>query len=835
MIFMRFSNFSGILAWIAITLGSGAAGAVMVIAGVFLYLDPQIPSAASYRDLRLQTPLRVYAEDGSFIAEYGERRRIPLPIDQVPPLFIRAVLDTEDKRFYAHGGIDFVTLVKSTVQLLANPDEIPPGASTITMQLARNISFTLEQTFLRKFKEMLLAVKIEHELDKDEILELYLNVIPFGHRAYGVEAAAQTYYGRPLTELGVAEFAMLAGIPQAPSIGNPVSGPERAIRRRNLILHNMLEQGSIDSDTYQRAINAPNLARLHRRNRDLEAPWVAEWARRQVLERYGRGAYDDSFEAYTSVDPVLQEAAARALRNGLVAYDRRHGYRGPERILNPPPWADTPVGAPAAGEPPADSTPADEPPADERYDEATLERWAQTLAQTPVLGEEIPALVLDLDDEGFDALLADRSRIRVELPDMRWARPYLTVDSRGPRPDHPSKVVDRGHLVRVNAKPEGGWRLGQVPEVQGALVALRPQDGAIRAMAGGFDFRQSQFNNAIQAARQPGSAFKPFVYSAALNAGETAASIFNDAPLVFEDASLEATYRPRNDSGEFGGPTRLRTAMFRSVNLVSMRVLMKIGAGEVLDHVANFGFDTASFPRNLQLAIGGGTMALTPLDMARGYAVFANGGFLVEPWLVDRITQAEETLFETQPLVACRSDCQADRNDMDRPENGLPDDLTQAPRVLDERIAYIMHSLLGDVIQYGTGRRARSLERSDLGGKTGTTNEADTWFAGYQPELVAVAWIGFADNRPLGANEFGSNTALPVWIEFMETALRDVEEFTWNQPPGVVRLRIDPATGAVAGADQSNAVFELFTSETAPTASSQGSSAEPEATVESIF
>lgn len=812
---MFFTKISGALTWIAIAFGTGVAGTVMVIAGVFLYLDPQIPSAASYRDLRLQTPLRIYADDGSFIAEYGERRRIPLPIDQVPPLFIRAVLDTEDKRFYAHGGIDFVTLVKSTVQLLANPDEIPPGASTITMQLARNISFTLEQTFLRKFKEMLLAVKIEHELDKDEILELYLNVIPFGHRAYGAEAAALTYYGRSLSELDVAEFAMLAGIPQAPSIGNPVSGPERSVRRRNLVLFNMLEQGSIDDETFQRAIAMQNDARLHQRSRDLDAPWVAEWARRQVLERYGRGAYDDSFEAFTSVDPRLQEAANRALRNGLVAYDRRHGYRGPERTLTPPPQG-------------------------EDYGEEILDRWSRTLRQTPVLGDEVPALVLELDDEGFDALLADRSRVRVTLADMRWARPYLTVNSRGARPQHPANVVDRGHLVRLNAKSEDGWRLGQVPEVQGALVAIRPQDGAIRAMAGGFDFRQSQFNNAVQAARQPGSAFKPFIYSAALEAGETAASIFNDAPLVFEDASLEATYRPRNDSGQFGGPTRLRTALFRSVNLISMRVLMKVGAGNIIDHVANFGFDTATFPRNLQLAIGGGTMALTPLDMARGYAVFANGGFLVEPWLVDHIDQAQETLFQTQPLIACRGDCQADRSENGRierarAEDPFPDALTQAPRVLDERIAYIMHSLLGDVIQYGTGRRARSLERSDLGGKTGTTNEADTWFAGYQPELVAVAWIGFADNRPLGNNEFGSNTALPVWIEFMETALSNVDTFTWNQPPGVVRLRIDPATGDVAGLDQADAIFELFTTETAPTASSQGTPTEQEATPESIF
>lgn len=785
----------------------------MAIAGVFLYLDPQIPSAASYRDLRLQTPLRIYADDGSFIAEYGERRRIPLPVDQVPPLFVRAVLDTEDKRFYAHSGIDFVTLVKSTARLIANPDEIPPGASTITMQLARNISFSLEQTFLRKFKEMLLAVKIEHELDKDEILELYLNVIPFGHRAYGGEAAALTYYGKPLAELDVAQFAMLAGIPQAPSIGNPVSGPERALRRRNVVLRNMFEQGTIDRASYEAAVATPITARLHRRSRDLEAPWVAEWARRQMLERYGRAAYDDSFEAHTSVDPTLQQAANQALRGGLTAYDRRHGYRGPERRLTAPP----------EGEP---------------LDPETLERWQRTLSQTPVLGDEVPALVIALDEEGFDALFADGSRARVELAGMRWARPYLTVNSRGARPSHPGDVVERGDLVRLTADDDGGWRLGQLPEVQGALVALRPEDGAIRAMVGGFDYTRSQFNHATQAARQPGSAFKPFIYSAALEAGETAASVFNDAPLVFEDANLEAIYRPRNDSGQFGGPTRLRPALFRSVNLVSMRVLMKIGAGHVIDHAGRFGFDTASFPRNLQLAIGGGTMALTPMDMARGYAIYANGGFLVEPWLIERIDQNDETRFEHAPLVACRSDCNGPIGDNGRldDEAGEASEVPLlAPRVLDERVAYIMHSLLGDVIRYGTGRRARALERDDLGGKTGTTNEADTWFAGYQNELAAAVWVGFSDNRPLGNNEFGSNTALPVWVDFMRTALAGVPEFVWEQPPGIVRLRIDPASGRPASLDQRDGIFELFTSETAPEIDTQGPSPTPGATPESIF
>ncbi len=817
---LDFRKYSGILRSALITLGTGVAGLVMIVAGIYLYLDPQIPTAASYRELRLQTPLRVYAEDGSFIAEFGERRRIPLSIDQFPPLFIHAVLDTEDKRFYSHSGIDFVTLVKSTIQLIANPEEIPPGASTITMQLARNISFTLEQTFLRKFKEMLLAVKIERELSKDEILELYLNVIPFGHRAYGGEAAALTYYGRSLSELDVAELATLAGIPQAPSITNPVSGPDRAMRRRNLILRNMYEQGRMDTAEYQAALATPNNARLHHRSRDLEAPWVAEWARRGVLERYGRAAYDDSFEVYTSVDPKLQEAANRALRGGLIAYDRRHGYRGPERTL---------------------TTPA----ADEPLDEDTLERWQRTVAQTPTFGGEIPALVVDLDEDGFEALLGDGSRVQVALADMRWARPYLTVNSRGARPDRPRDVVDRGHLVRLSQNGEGGWRLGQVPEVQGALISLRPQDGAIRAMVGGFDFRQSQFNNAVQAARQPGSAFKPFIYSAALEAGETAASIFNDAPLVFEDATLEALYRPRNDSGQFGGPTRLRPALFRSVNLVSMRLMMQVGAGNVLEHVERFGFDTAGFPRNLQLAIGGGTMGVTPQDMARAYAVYANGGYLVEPWLIERIVRHDETLYAAEPLLACEDDCLelSASNGNDNGNLARHDDAEvelevwrRAPRVLDERIAYIMHSMLGDVIQHGTGRRARALERGDLGGKTGTTNEADTWFAGYQHELTAVAWIGFADNRPLGNNEFGSNTALPVWVEFMETALADVPEFRWDQPPGVVRMRIDPGTGLPVSLDHPGAIFELFTAETAPDLRAGASpSSEREATPQSIF
>lgn len=809
---------------LALVAATTAAGLVMGLAGAFLYLNPQIPSAASYRDLRLQTPLRVFAADGTFLAEYGERRRIPLSIDAMPELFRLAVLDTEDKRFYSHSGIDFVTLVRATLQLVANPDEIGPGASTITMQLARNISFSLEQTFLRKFKEMLLAVKIEQELSKDQILELYLNVIPFGKRAYGAEAAALTYYGKHLSELDLAQWAMLAGIPQAPSAGNPVNGPERALRRRNLVLHNMLEQGTIARPDYEAAIAQPITASVHDRQTELDAPWIAEWARQKTLELYGPGAYEDGLEVYTTVDPKDQLAASRAVRAGLEAYDRRHGYRGPERSLL----------APAEGP----------------LDDATLDRWRRTLAETPTWGDEVPALVTGLDDDGFDALLADGSSVRIPLTNMRWARPYLTVNSMGPRPSRPADTVARGNLVRLQ-KQDDGWHLGQVPDVGGALVALHPEDGAVRAMVGGYDFHRLQFNNALQAARQPGSGFKPFVYTAALADGRTPASLYLDAPLVFQDENLEGLYRPKNDDGEFGGPTRLRVALYKSINLVSMRVLLDIGAGDVIDYAARFGFDTRTFPRNLQLAIGGGTMALTPMDMARAYAVFANGGFRVDPYLIDHIeAQGEGTIYRARPAVACDDACEraeqarqaarADASSTDRtPAGAAPDqpdaDLQRAPRVIDARIAYIMHSMLGDVIRHGTGRRARVLDRDDIAGKTGTTNEADTWFNGYQHQLAAVVWVGFADNRPVGEHEFGSNAALPIWIDFMKAALDGVPEYIPEQPPGVVRVRIDPATGRAASPEDPDAIFELFTTETAPKPEASQETSDPQARPESIF
>ncbi|MBL6716515.1 MAG: PBP1A family penicillin-binding protein [Pseudomonadales bacterium] len=774
--------------WLALL----TAGAAMGLAATYLYLDPQVPRAESYRTLRLQTPLRIFSADGAFLGEFGERRRIPLPREAFPELFVKAVLDTEDKRFYRHHGIDWITLGKAIVLLVANPGEIGPGGSTITMQLARNISFTLEQTFIRKFKEMLLALKLEQALSKDEILALYLNVIPFGKRAYGAEAAALTYYGKPLAELTLAQWAMLAGIPQAPSIGNPINGPERALRRRNVVLANMLRQGSIDRTTYEAARNAPLTASLHDRVIELDAPWAAEMARREILAQYGRSAYEDGLEVYTTLRSAEQAAAQRALRLGLRAYDERHGYRGPERILTPP-----------------------EPEA--RETGSHLPRWQATVAERPVLGELVPAIVIDLTATHFVALLGTGEQVSVTLDAMQWARPYLSENARGRRPNAPGDVVSVGHIVRL-AFEQGRWKLAQLPQVQGAVVAIDPDDGALRALAGGFDFAANQFNHATQAARQPGSNFKPFLYAAALDAGRTPASIYLDAPLVFEDRNLEGLYRPRNDSGEFSGPLRLREALTRSVNLVSMRLLLDIGVDQAIGYADRLGFNTAAFPRSLQLAIGGGTMALTPLDVVKGFALFANGGYAVEPYLIDRVTlQGGETLFEAAPLAACPEPCP-----------GRPEAL-KAPAVMEPRVAYQMHSLLGDVIRYGTGRRALSLKRSDLGGKTGTTNAADTWFSGYQRSLAATVWVGFPDNSPLGNGEFGSNTALPIWIDFMETALKGVPEYRPIQPPGLIQVRIDPTTGEATAPGSREGIFEVFREEYAPApAASKADAARPE-------
>ncbi len=782
------------LIWSAFTI---LAGGVFGLSGVFLYLNPQIPTAESYRHVKLETPLRVFSEDGALLGEFGERRLIPVSLDQAPPLFLSAVLDTEDKRFYEHSGIDFISLSNDVVGLmhdLLTGGSLGGGASTITMQLARNVSFTLERRVLRKLKEMLLALKVERELTKDEILELYINVVPFGKRAYGAQAAALTYYGKTLGELSLPQLAMLAGIPKAPTAGNPINGPERALRRRNLVLSRMHSQGSIDEAQYRAAVDAPITARMFNREVDVAAPFAAEWVRQQLIAEFP-DLYSGGYEVFTTLDSSLQAAATRALRKGLTGYDRRHGYRGPEA----------------------------------RFDSA--EEAVDALAGLPTFAGLAPAAVVEVTDEHLVATFADGSSALVPLEGMRWARPFLGVDALGRSPDKPADVAQVGDLIRLQPVEEG-WRLAQLPKIQGALVSIDPDTGDVLALDGGFDFAMNQYNHALQAARQPGSGFKPFVYSAALDKGITPASVFMDAPLVFNDSNLEALYRPSNDNERYNGPTRLREGLYRSINLVSMRVLLEVGAGPTLEYVRRFGFDTSTFPRNTQLAIGGGTMAVTPIEMAAAYAVFANGGFRVTPHIVNRVVDIDgNTVFETNHPQACR-DCDEAPPDLPEEEPVNLEDLIAARnevgiepavRVLDERNAYIMHSMLRDVIRRGTGRRALALERDDLAGKTGTTDDAaDTWFNGYNPDVVTTVWVGFPDHSPLGEGAYGSNTPLPIWIDYMEVALRERAESYPAQPAGVMTVKIDPETGEPAANDQEEAIFEYFLAEYAPRSGSRG-------------
>jgi penicillin-binding protein 1A len=771
--------------WLAF---GGLCAIVLTLASVFLYLDPQIPPAETYRQVRLETPLRVFTADRRLMAEFGERRLVPVTLDQVPDLFVRAVLDTEDKRFYEHKGVDLITLFDATIELVLNRGEITRGGSTITMQLPRNLgTFSLDRLFIRKFKEILLALKIEQALSKDEILELYINAVPFGKRAYGAQAAALTYYGRTLDQLNLAQLAMLAGIPQAPTAGNPINNPERAIRRRNQVLDRMLGQGSITQSQYDEAVAAPNTASLHERELDIASPYPAEWVRQQLIGKLP-DLYTAGYEVVTTIRSDLQEAARSALRKGLIDYDRRHGYRGPEAQLP----------------------------------DGDLDAWLTAVAGArPLVGFE-PAVVTAVADDHATAMLNDGREIRVSFESMRWARRYIDVDSRGPAPARPADVVARGDLIRVRRDPEGEmWSLGQVPEIQGAVASIDPWTGAVLALEGGSDFTLTQFNHALQAARQPGSGFKPFVYSAAIAEGYSPASVFMDAPLVFSGGGRQGgDYRPSNDNRRYNGPTRLREALYRSINLVTMRVMLEVGAGDLIEHVRHFGFDISTFPRNTQLAVGGGTMAITPMQMAVAYAVFANGGWRVDPWIVDHVTDlGGREVFRTQPRVVC-NDCPP------ATAAGIPaasgaasgaatpatdHETAHAERVLDERIAFIMSSMLRDVVARGTGRRAMELGRTDLGGKTGTTNEAaDTWFNGFNPDVVTSVWVGFPSHSPLGSREYGSNNPLPIWIDYMRVALADKPERLLPQPPGVVTVRVPAGTGAQSGS------FEYYLEEHAP-------------------
>ncbi|VAW95192.1 Multimodular transpeptidase-transglycosylase, partial [hydrothermal vent metagenome] len=794
--------------------------------GIYAYITPNLPDIETLKDVQLKVPLRIYTKDGLLLAEFGEMKRTPLRYQELPDTLVKALIAAEDDRFFEHPGVDYKGILRAALHLIRT-GERAQGGSTITMQVARNFFLSREKTFLRKFNEIFLAFKIEEELTKQEILELYLNKIYFGKRAYGVAAAAQVYYGKSIDELNLTEIAMIVGLPKAPSRYNPIVNPSRALLRRNYVLGRMRDLNFITQLEYDEAFAMEDNAAVHGQNLEVEAPYIAEMVRSEMLKRYGNKIYTQGYQAYTTVDSKLQIAANKALRLALHEYGRRHGYRGTighVELFN------------------------FEFEDDEEY-------WDSILAEQPAQGDLIPAIVFQVEEQSAYAYTADGNVAFMDWPQLEWARRYIDEFNMGPKLDKASQIVKSGDVIYIVAAKKGCSFLAQVPIVSGALVSLNPDDGAIQSLVGGFDFYQSKFNRVIQAKRQPGSSFKPFIYSAALDKGFTAASIINDAPVVFDAPGLEDTWRPENYTGKWYGETRLRTALIKSRNLVSIRLLRDIGIGYAVRYVTRFGFKRSSLPRDLSLALGSG--AITPLELAEGFSVFANGGFKVQPYFIEYILNADKTVMmleqrpevcvkcveemeaklkleqereaaklaeqetklkslsgatneisvaqnqpakKTAPLVANKGKASAPEAGSVLADNTVttnaevifieqtgPQQIKVAPRVLDAPTTFLIDTMMRDVVRYGTGRRALALRRKDLAGKTGTTNDQrDAWFSGFNRNVVTITWVGFDNPRSLGSRETGAIAALPMWTAYMGQALKGVPEAPLEQPASIV-------------------------------------------------
>lgn len=744
---------------------------LLVCAGLlYLYVESQLPNVDSLKTVQLQVPLRIYTQEGLLIQEYGEKRRIPVSYEDIPQTLVHAVLATEDQRFFEHPGVDVFGLARATVRMIQTGTK-SQGGSTITMQVARNFFLNRKKTFLRKFNEIMLAIKIDRELSKEKILELYLNKIYLGSRAYGVGAAAKVYYGKALNELTLAQLAMIAGLPQAPSTQNPIANPLAAKKRRDHVLERLLEEKYITEEQYQQAISEPITAKYHGTNLEVSSPYAAEMIRQSLYDHFGPEAYTKGYKVYTTIKGPLQTAANRVLEENLLAYDRRHGYRGP--LAN--------VG---------------------KLDTLSPDIAHKLLTQYPVVNDLEPAVILSVGEQ--DAIAATRhgQTFTLAWEGLSWARPALKKGWVGKAPSQAKQVVSAGDIVYVR-NHNNQWQLVQIPQIEAALVALNPQNGAIESLVGGFNFERSKFNRAIQSGRQPGSSFKPFVYAAALNKGYSLATLVNDAPIVIDDPSQPNLWRPHNDNLKFNGPTRLKDALVRSRNMVSIRILDDIGIDYAIDFITHFGFHKENLPHGLSLSLG--SLSVSPLDLAAAYAVFANGGYKIEPYLIDRITDSDgKILLQAKPTQVCNQCTDT---------NISPDVL--APRVIPEDIAFLMNSALVGVVQEGTARGAKVLNRQDIAGKTGTTNDrVDAWFAGYNPDLVVTTWVGFDTPHPL--HEYAARLALPMWVDFMKIALKDVPEREIKQPDNVVAVRIDPTTGLLAQSNQSNAIIEYFRAEEVP-------------------
>jgi len=747
----------------------------VALSALYLFLAPNLPDTATLNDTQLQVPLRVFSAEGNLMAEFGEKRRIPLERDDIPEQLVHAVLAAEDARFFEHHGVDYKGLLRA-VYSLATTGEKAQGGSTITMQVARNFFLTREKTYLRKLNEIILSLQIEQSLSKNEILTLYLNKIYLGNRAYGVGAAANVYYGKSIQELNLPQFAMIAGLPKAPSAFNPIANPKRALLRRDYVLRRMWEVGYISQQEYLTAIQAPITASYHRRDIEVYAPYVAEMVRTQLIEQYGEEIYNTGLNVYTTIKAKHQQAANKALQSALLAYDQRHGYRGALHHVA-----------------------LDELP--------TQEVFEQALTPFDTIGPLSPGIVSTVNANTADVYLKSLGIVELKLATMKWASKQLSTNSRGKTPRKVSDVLSVGDIIHVTQDKEGQWLLAQLPQAEGALIAVSPHDGAITALNGGFEYFQNKFNRVIQSRRQPGSGFKPFIYSAALEKGYTAASIINDAPVVIEGSGLENEWRPENYSQKFYGPTRLREGLIHSRNLVSIRLLRDITPDYAIEYAEKFGFDTQQMPHNLSLALGSGSAA--PLDMARAYSAIANGGYRVEPYVIQRIEDASgNILMQANPATVCES-CQI--LDDDQAQVASDDSMSTKPalRIMTPQNNYIMNSMMRDVVRYGTGRKALALGRNDLAGKTGTTNnQVDAWFNGFQPELVAISWVGFDSPKTLGHYETGGQAALPMWVDFMRVALDGVPEAPLKEPVDMITVKIDPYTGLLASPDSRDAIDE---------------------------
>ena len=795
------------LLWLSVLLASiGVAG----IAFFYFHLEKSLPDVSTLKDTSWETPLRIYSADGKLMSEFGDVRRVPLTLHQIPEKFQDAFLAIEDSRFYQHPGIDFIGIARAAV-VWATTGNMKQGASTITQQVARNFFLSRDKTIERKVKEVFLAWKIERELTKGQILELYLNKIPLGYRAYGIGAAAQVYYGKTVDQLTLGEMAVIAGLPKAPSLLNPIRSPQRAKARRNLVLSRMLELGYISESEYKNAINESIVTHYHGTDIGLDAPYISEMVRQFIIKSYGEDSYNHGYQVYTTINSVNQEAAETAVFNGLTDYDIRHGYRGPEKNLL------------------KDKT------------SLTVEQLTNYLSDIPSYDPFEPAVVTKVKDKEVTVLIKGGLEGVINWDGMKWARPFINDDRQGAAPRKASDILSIGDQIWIWQSDESdSLRLAQLPDANAAFIALNPRDGAVQALVGGFNYQLSKFNRVEQARRQVGSNIKPFIYSSALANGFTLASLVNDAPITEWDGGTSG-WSPKNSPPQYDGPIPVREALARSKNVVTVRLLRSVGIDKVLAYLKQFGFPDSSLQRNESISLG--TAELTPLELVTGYATFANGGFKIEPYFIEHIEDASgKIIYEAKPQIAC-NECgelnQSETNVVETYSDELGQWNNQCPidpvsgsniaqRIISEANAFLIADALHSVIYggsdrglggwNGTGwRAAKELKRKDLAGKTGTTNEAkDAWFSGFTKYQVATAWVGFDDHRrALGrsvyGNEFGASAAQPIWIDYMKVALKGLPEKVFTPPEGIISKSVSLYTGLGSSSGSRMEFFEKGT------------------------